>query len=173
MSSRLKNLNWGVVSALLAMIGIALFDYLAHQPTSSLGNSPKKSDEEFRLEVDAKTDELTAAETEFQKVLWQKSRDEIGPAAMEWVSDTARKRLIEVRSFRPQRTVRENGLDQLNYLVTTEGSYLAVMAFLKEFESEDSLLAVKLVQVGSIDGATDMVRASIGLVAYMEIDDSG
>ena len=168
----LKKVNWGVVSAVLAMVGVALFEFLAPQPESSL-RTQKKSDEAYRAEVDGEMAKLEIAEEEFQALLWQKSRDEVGPAAMAWVSESARKRFIKVRSFRPQRSVRENGVDQLNYLVTTEGSYPAVMEFLKEFESEESLLAVKLIQVGSIDGATDLVRASIGLVAYVEVDDNG
>lgn len=172
MSSMFKNINWGVVSAILAMIGVALFEYVTPQPVSSL-TTQKKTDKAYEQEVDAKSEELVVAEAEFQKVLWQKSRDEIGPAAMAWVSQAARSKLIDVRSWRPQRMVREDGVDQLNYLVTAEGSYPAVMAFLKEFESEESLLAVKLVQLGSIDGATDLVRASIGLVAYLEVEDNG
>ena len=168
----LKKVNWGVVSAVLALIGVALFEFLAPQPVSSI-SSPLKSNQEYRKEIDQASEKLLSAEAKFQKVLWQKSRDEIGPAAMAWVSETARQKFIKVRSFRPQRSVNENGLDQLNYLVTAEGSYPAVMEFLKEFESEESLLAVKLIQVGSIDGATDLVRASIGLVAYMEAEDNG
>ena len=51
------------------------------------------------------------------------------------------------------------------------GAYQAVMRSIKACEAEDSLLAVKLVQITGIDGATDTVRASIGLVAYLEAED--
>lgn len=168
MTFRFSNLNWGVLSAVFALIGLGLFHFLAPQPTSDL-TTQKKTKAEYIAEVDEKKAQLSVANEEFQELVWQMSRDQIGPSAMSWVSELARKHIIEVRSFRPQRTVRDNGVDQLSYLVTAEGSYPSIMEFLKEFESEDSLLAVKLIQISSIDGASDLVRASIGLVAYAEV----
>jgi hypothetical protein len=61
----------------------------------------------------------------------------------------------------------------LNYLVTAEGSFLNVMGLIDAFESEGSLLAVKTVQLASVDGATDTVRVTLGLVAYQGEVESG
>ena len=172
MNLKLGNLNWGAVSAVIALLGVITFDIVAPEPVSAHPKS-KKSIDEYKKEVDATSKELEAEEAALQSLLWQSSRDEIGPVAMAWVSEQARAKFVDVRSFRPQKTVREGDVEQLNYLVTAEGTYPSVLEFLKVFESEESLLAVKLIQISSIDGSSDLVRASISIVAYLEVPKNG
>jgi len=170
MSLRLKDMNWGAVSGVVALLGVAVFHFATPMP-GEVRKGAARSDSEVRADAAKEGAEFAGVRDENAVRLWQTARDEISPEAMSWVSARARESFVTVSSFRPQRTNDLDGLYQMNYLVAAEGSYQDVMRFIKAFEAEDSLLAVKLVQITGIDGATDNVRASIGLVAYLEDQD--
>ena len=170
MSLRLKNINWGAVSAVVALLGVATFHFVAPMPGDVRKGAAKSNADQLAEAADVGA-ELEAVRKENEIRLWQTDRDKISPEAMSLVAEMARKSFVTVSSFRPQRTNDLDGLEQMNYLVAAEGPYQDVMNFIKAFEAEDSLLAVKLIQITGIDGATDTVRASIGLVAYVEAKD--
>ncbi len=167
-----QHLNWGAISAVVALVAIAAYDVIAPAPGSE-GFVTKKSESELKSDKARAMANLAESEQTVNSLTWQVSRDEVGPSAMAWVSQRARQNNVEVSAFRPQRTVDADGLQQLNYLVTAEGSYPNVMKFIKVFEGSDSLLAVRALQVASIDGASDTVRATISLVAYQEAKTGG
>lgn len=170
MSLSLRGMNWGAASAVVVLAGVAIFHFATPMPGTAPEGAPESS-EEVRARAADEGADYRRVRKENAVRLWQMARDEISPEAMSWVSEKARESFVTVSSFRPQRTNDLDGVDQLNYLVAAEGPYQDVMRFIKAFEAEDSLLAVKLVQITGIDGATDTVRASIGLVAYLETDD--
>ncbi|MCH7945412.1 MAG: hypothetical protein IIC73_05275 [Armatimonadetes bacterium] len=170
MNLSLRGMNWGAASAVVALVGIGIFHFAAPMPGDVPQGAPKSADE-ARTRAAKEGEDYRAVRDENAARLWQAARDEVSPQAMSWVSARARESFVTVSSFRPQRTNDLDGVNQMNYLVAAEGAYQDVMRFIKAFEAEDSLLAVKLVQITGIDGATDTVRASIGLVAYLEAED--
>ncbi len=166
-----QHLNWGAITAVAALVVIAAYDQLVPPPGSERVVTSKSKAE---LEKDKKEamDKLVESERTVNSLTWQVSRDEVDPSAMSWVSQRAQQNFVQVSAFRPQRAVNADGLAQLNYLVTAEGPYLNVMKFVKALEGSDSLLAIKALQMASINGASDTVRATVALVAYQE-DKSG
>ena len=52
-----------------------------------------------------------------------------------------------------------------NFLVTAEGPYPAMLRFVRAFETPESMLAVKALQINSVDGASDTVRACCSAAA--------
>ena len=170
MNLRLRGMNWGAASAVVILLGVGIFHFVAPMPGDGRQGVPEP-DGELRARAAEEGANYRAVRDENASRLWQTARDEISPEAMSWVSERARESFVTVSSFRPQRTNDLDGVNQMNYLVAAEGPYQDVMRFIKAFEAEDSLLAVKLVQITGIDGATDTVRASIGLVAYLEAED--
>jgi Tfp pilus assembly protein PilO len=167
-----QHLNWGAISAVVALVAIAAYDQIA-PPPGSAGVVTSKSKAELEKDKKEAMGKLAESEKTVNALTWQVSRDEVDPTAMAWVSQRARQNFVEVSAFRPQRSVDAEGLDQLNYLVTAEGSYLNVMQFIQELEGQDSHLAIKALQLASINGASDTVRATVALVAYQEDKSSG
>ncbi len=167
-----KHLNWGAISAVVVLVLIAAYDLIVPPPGTERIVT-RKSESQLKADKENAMMELAESEQTVNSLTWQVSRDEVGPNAMAWVSQRARQNNVEVSAFRPQRTVDAEGLHQLNYLVTAEGPYPSVMRFIKEFEGPGSLLAIKALQVASIDGASDTVRATISLVAYQEAKTGG
>lgn len=165
-----KHLNWGALSAVVALVAVAVYDNVAPMPQPE---APKKTVAELEAEKEHAKARVDESRTRVRQLTWQVSQDEVGPTAMAWVSEVARRNAVEIKAFRPQRSVDEEGLVQLNYLVTAEGPFLSVMRLIKGFEAEDSLLAVRAVQMASLDGASDTVRATIALVAYKEAAERG
>lgn len=167
-----RRANWGALSAVVALVLLAAYHVLAPMPGQA-GTGAGKSVAELERERRQKHEANEAAKQEITQMTWQTSRDEVTPAAMAWVSKQGQANFVAIKAFRPQRTLEADGLDQLNYLVTAEGSFLNVMNFIDAFESEESLLAIKVVQITSLNGSDDSVRASVGLVAYQEVAPSG
>lgn len=164
MKSMHSNPNWGVLSGIIAILAIGVYALAVPKPKPDPKvDRPVAELQQERAQLHTKSDEATS---KIKSMTWQTSRDEISPQAMSWVSKVAQANYVEISAFRPQRTVEATGLDQLNYLVTAEGSFVNVMGLIGAFESEGSLLAVKTVQLASVDGASDTVRVTLGLVAY-------
>ena len=172
MSRYLARMNWGAASAVAALFGIAAYHFLTPMPGEA-EVAPEKSSVELAAHKAQAMDKLAESEREVNSLTWQVPHDEVGPTAMAWVSERARANYVQINAFRPQRSLDAEGLVQLNYLVTAEGSFLNVMKLLDDFETADSLLAVRTVQIASLDGSSDVVRASIALVAYREAPTSG
>lgn len=164
-----KHLNWGAISALVVIALLVVYDSFAPMPGDDL-RGPKKSASELKTEREKARQRLQEVEGSINGLTWKLTADEVGPAAMAWVSEQAVRTGIDVSAFRPQRTEQVEGLTQTNYLLTAEGPFLAMMQFIKVFEGPDSLLAVKAVQMASSDGASDLVRATVSLSAYREGD---
>jgi hypothetical protein len=158
------NTNWGAVTGVLAIVAIAVFALAVPKPKVD----PKLDRPIAELEAERERlhERNDATKASVEAMTWQVKRDEVTPQAMAWVSKTAEANFVAVSAFRPQRTIETDGLAQMNYLVTAEGSFPNVMRLIGAFESEGSLLAVRTVQLASVDGASDTVRVTLGVVAY-------
>lgn len=165
-----KNPNWGAIAAVLALVAIGVYDFVV--PKASV-DANTKTLKELTKDRRVKEEEHGQTREKVDSLTWQVGRDEIGPRAMAWVSRAASANFVTVSAFRPQRTTEAGSLDQLNYMVTAEGSFLNVMRLIDALESPDSLMAVRSVQVASMNGASDTVRATLGLVAFKEVQANG
>ncbi len=105
-------------------------------------------------------------------LLWSASLESIGPSALSKITLMAKSHQVKLSSFRPQRTGDVDGLTMVPFLMNVDGSYPNVVAFVKDIESTGSKLAVNQVQMSSVDGVSDKVSASVGIVAYMKAGDA-
>lgn len=172
MNLKSASLNTASCAAIAVLVLIAAFHLLYPKPGQTAGTKAQTV-EEMRTKAKQDQSRLDALAAQNAGLVWSVGRDEVGPKAMAWVSRQAAANFVKVSAFRPQNVVEVGDLVQLNYLVTTEGPYLSVMNLIRQIESKDSHLAIKMVQIGSINGATDDVRASVGLVAYQEAEKGG
>lgn len=160
--------------AILVMIGTGVFMLAVRPPSLTTAqrlhdeNRDKTESQAFAAAKNAK--EQAAA---IVPRVWALPQDQIGPAALAKVTTFAKAHQVKLTSFRPQRVADADGLTQIPFMMTLDGAYPNVVAFVKDIEASDSRLAVNQVQLSSSDGATDKVSASIGLVAYADLGGNG
>ena len=156
-----------IVSALVLVATLAsLFIFKA--PTSAAAKKDHNT-KVMRTEQDTLIAQKDAdkAEAENKPHLWNMSLQNVGPAALAKITALAKTHQVKLSSFRPQRTIDVDGLTQVPFLMTIDGSYPNVVGFVRDIESSDTKLAVSQAQMTSSDGGSDKVSASIGIVAYM------
>jgi Tfp pilus assembly protein PilO len=98
--------------------------------------------------------------------VWTLSLQEIGPKALQTVTGFAKEQRLKLTAFRPQKPNDVNGMTQLPFLISIEGSYPSILNFIRQIETSNSKLAPNLVQLSSTDGSSDLVTATIGVMAY-------
>lgn len=159
-----------ILIALAILVGTGLFMLFVPKPTvaastASKVRSQRELDERIRKLEENKT--LTAATVVSQ--VWGEPVEEIGPKALESITAYARTQKLKLMAFRPQKTVEVDGLIQLPFLISVEGSYPNIIRFVRQLESGNLKMGTSLVQVSSTDPNSDLVSASIGIVAYKSV----
>lgn len=157
------------VAGLVICLGALCFDLFGPKPSASRSGAARKK-EEVKLEADTKRLRKQVSELQIKndERLWSEPIDEVGPKAMTLLESFARQNNLKVISFRPQRVEEEAGLERMPYQISLEGSFPKVISFVRSVETPTTKIAVTNVQIASVDGASDTVSATIGLVAYRE-----
>jgi hypothetical protein len=73
---------------------------------------------------------------------------------------------LSLSSFRPQKAVESEGLEQLGFTANVSGPFPDVIRFLRLLEADDSRLAVVSAQFNAGDQGLGDVNATVGLVAF-------
>jgi len=174
MKVRINDNTENAISAIMIVSGIVLIAALA---SLFLFKGPSiatatKDHELTAAKIDTATKIATKdaneQEAKNKPLLWNISLENIGPAALAKITSLAKAHQVKLSSFRPQRTGDVDGLTQVPFLMTIDGSYPNVVGFVRDIETSDSKLAVSQAQMTSSDGGSDKVSASIGIVAYMK-----
>ncbi len=169
MMPKAKAYNLATIAAAVVLVGVVAAEVLVPKPVAEIDDGSRAADlQKTGRDTENLQADLVDATAEVSKLTWDLTVDEIAPAAMKWVTEHAGEHFVEVSSFRPQRRTDVDGLVQLNYLVIAEGAFPNMMDFVRAFEADDSLMAVKLVQLSGVDGVTDRVRATIGIATFVE-----
>ncbi len=166
--------EWNYVSgaAVVIMAGVTLAHFLV--PIPSLGKvvqAHKNEETKLNASISKLRDDVTTMKVENSKRVWTQPADQVSAAAMSLVTKAAQSRNLKVIAFRPQRTQDDSGVTRLPYLVSLEGSFPNVLQFVKSIENPATKLAVQSVQLASADGASDKVSATVGVVAYRELEE--
>lgn len=162
----------GVGIAAVVVAGLMLVYYLL-TPVQAKGKAVQtKANEERKLTSDINRirDDITRLRTENEARLWTQAPDQVAASAMARVTTLAASKGLKVIAFRPQRAVEDGSVTRYPYLVSLEGAYPNVVAFVNLMETPSGKLCVNQVQIAASDGASDKVSASVGLVAYRELE---
>lgn len=165
--------NWMTVGYLAVVVAVGML--IAHFafPIRSAGNivaTRAKEDRTLDASIASLREEVTTLRAKNLTRLWTQPADEVAAATMAKVTTIAQGRGLKVIAFRPQRTQDDNGVARLPYQATLEGPFPQVIGFLQDLETSKFRAIVSTVQIASADGASDKVSATIGIVAYREID---
>lgn len=156
-----------ILGALGVLVLTGLFMLFVPAPTTEgIAAGKIRSQRELDERVDKlKADKkLTSAKIASQ--VWTEPIAEIGPTALESITAFARTQKLTLLGFRPQKTLDVNGLTQLPFLISVEGPYPNIMKFVRQLEASDLRMGTSLVQVSANDPNSDLVNATIGVVAY-------
>ncbi len=159
-----------ILLALLILVVTGLFMLLVPKPTvaaSAASKARSQRDLEERVRKLEENKALTTATIVTQ--VWAEPVEEIGPKALESITAYARTQKLKLMAFRPQKTVDVDGLVQLPFLISVEGSYPNIMKFVRQLEASNLRMGTSLVQVSSTDPNSDLVSATVGVVAYKSV----
>lgn len=154
----------GAIGALALVV-----DAIVPKPNAATARIQIGRQERKKLnELETKSDELRKTQALVTRLTWPGPLDTIHPRALANVTQATKRHQLRLITFRPQRTITESEYTRVPYLVTLEGSFPALVAFLRSYQGGSGKLAVTSVQVTSSDQATDRVAATVGFVGLMK-----
>jgi hypothetical protein len=160
-----------IIVAIIVLMGTAVVMIFIPPPsTAGIVAGKARSEKEIVERIrQLKSDEI-AAKTVVAAQTWTDSAEEIGPKALAFITSFAQKNRLKLIAFRPQKAVEVNSMDQLPFLISVEGPFPGVMGILQDLEDPALKLGTSLVQISSSDPSSDLVSATIGIVAYRNLD---
>lgn len=114
--------------------------------------------------------ERLASRVSINSLVWTQAVAEVGPKALESVTAFAQRNGLKLIAFRPQKTAEINELTQLPFVISIEGAYPNIMRFVKDLETPSLKLGTGMVQVSTSDPNSDLVAATISVVAYRKLE---
>lgn len=164
----------GTSVAILAAIAVLLVTgimMLVPKPsTAGLAAGKIRSQRDLEKRIADLEKDKTAAKAKIASLVWSLPLEEVGPKALESITAFAQKQKLKLIAFRPQKAVEVNGMNQLPFVISIEGPYPGIMRFLRDLDQPDLKLGTNLVQVSSSDPNTDLVSATVGVVAYKQLE---
>lgn len=160
-----------IIIALAVLIGTAVVMIFVPPPgTAGIAGGKIRSQRDLterlnKLEADRKSSRVYIANQ-----VWAVPLAEVGPRALESVTSFAQKNRLKLVAFRPQKPVEVNELTQIPFVIAIEGSYPNVLRFVKDLETPALKLGTSMIQISTSDPNSDLVSASIGVVAYRQIE---
>lgn len=158
------------VAAMLGVLGLAaVLAYMLFVPPPSEVNDTQRQLQEQKEIVKAVDDakvKLASANTVILKQTWAVPIPDVESTTLSKLSSLARSNGVKLTGLRPQRQTLAGELEALPFVLSAEGSFPNVMAFVKAVENPENRLAVSLVQLSSSEGNSDKVTATVGLMAF-------
>lgn len=162
---------WNSVLAvsMLLLAGAALYDRLVPIPKADLSPQARKARQDKVIsEVQVLDKQADEAKLQLLTQIWKEDPEAIGPATMEKITRSAKANGLVIGSFRPQKPVEEPPLTRFPYMVSVDGTYLGVLAFVRDLENPGNKIVVNSIQIASADGASSAVTATISIWAFRE-----
>jgi type II secretory pathway component PulM len=158
------------VAAVLGLLGLAgVLAYMLFVPPPSEKTSSQKllqEQAEIVKSVDDAKAKLATANVVINKQTWATSIPEVESTTLSKLSSLARANGVKLTGLRPQRQTMAGELEAIPFVLSAEGSFPTVLAFVKAVENPENRLAVNLVQLTSAEGDSDKVTATVGLTAF-------
>jgi Tfp pilus assembly protein PilO len=164
---------WNGVGIAACVAAGAVLVYHVLSPIKGPGKAVQTKANEERKQLGAISrirGEVSDLKTKNEAVIWTQDPDQVAATSMAKITTLAAAKGLKLIAFRPQRAQDDGVVNRYPYLVALEGTYPNVVAFLGALETPGSKLAVSQVQIAANDGATDKVSATVGVVAYREME---
>ncbi len=162
---------WLSLVSVLALFGMASWLFLA--PPESPSEMIARNDRRLReLQADTQTAKarVQTAEQALKLRVWETDAESIAPSALNVVTQAVDGHRLRLGGFRPQRPADAEGLQQVGFTASVEGSYPDVLKLARTLEGSDNKLCVNMLQIAAADESSDRVTASIGLTAFRPLN---
>ena len=152
---------------ILGLIGVLAYMLLVPPPSQELDTQAQLNEQKEIVEsVDDAKAKLAVANAVISKQTWATPVPEVESTTLSKLSSLARANGVKLTGLRPQRQTMAGELEAIPFVLSAEGSFPTVMAFVKAVENPENKLAVNLVQLTSSEGDSDKVTATVGLMAF-------
>ena len=111
-------------------------------------------------------DDLESSRTRVANNFWKEIPEKITPIALARLTAMMSNQKVNMVGFRPQKPIETTSLVQVPFNLSVDGRFSDVVALVDKIEKSDSKLAISQFTMASSEGETDLVTASIGLVAF-------
>ena len=169
LGNNIKTWNAVIALTLVAFVALVVVDRVVPLPRA-VDMHKKQTAELRKLQIqvsDAQT-ELDAGDPS-GRLVWSVPMESVTPALLSKVNSVAGGHKVKVKAFRPQKSETKEDIVRLPYLVIAEGSFTQVASFVRSLESGSLKAGVSQVQISAQGGDSDMVNATVGLVAYTKL----
>jgi hypothetical protein len=118
----------------------------------AITSSMKKQIDSERKDLSAKT--------------WEGTPEQVGPVVLKQVNSYLESRHLKLVGFHAEKAMEMPNITLIPFVMSVDGAFTNVMAFMKSIEKPETKLVVNLFQVSNSNQSDDKVTASIGLTAY-------
>lgn len=160
-----------IVCTLIAGGMLAVHQFLPVQTSAQFVQAKKRQYDQTREKISegkAKVKEIRDANTDR---LWSNTPSEVSTEAMAMVANAAKSLNVTISSFRPQRPMQEGVVQILPFDAVVSGRFAAITALCSAIDSPAKKLALESIQINAADPNNETVTASIGLVAYVYVEE--
>jgi Tfp pilus assembly protein PilO len=156
-----------IILALVVLVATGAVMAFAKKPTNEgIASGKIRSQRELDERIAKLEAERIAAQLTIDSWVWKEPIADIGPKALASVTNYSQRNRLKLIAFRPQKTVEINELTQVPFVISIEGAYPNILRFVKELETPSLKLGTGMVQVSTSDSNSDLVSATISVVAY-------
>lgn len=172
MRQRLSTDAWAVVvkwlCAAALLVGLVYLWWPKGDAALVDADGKRRQERQLERQIELTKRSLADLEAKVNRRVFALEPDQVGPKALATVESHARRCGLALSSFRPQKAVQSEGLEQLGYTANVSGAFPDVIRFLRLLEAGDSRLAVVSAQFNAGDQGTGDVSATVGLVAFAQ-----
>lgn len=152
---------------IVGLVGVLAYMLLVPPPSQEIDTrAQQKEQQEIVKSVDEAKAKLAVANAVITKQTWAAPVPEVESTTLSRLSSLARANGVKLTGLRPQRQTMAGELEAIPFVLSAEGSFPTVLAFVKAVENPENRLAVNLLQLTSAEGDSDKVTATVGLMAF-------
>ena len=156
-----------IIVALVVLAATGAVMAFGNKPTTAgIASGKIRSQRELEDRIGKLEAERKAAKTTIDSWVWTEKVEDVGPKALESITAYAQRNHLKLIAFRPQKAVEVNELTQLPFVIAIEGAYPNIVRFVKDLETPSLKLGTGMIQVSTSDSNSDLVAATISVVAY-------
>ncbi len=155
-----------ILLSIAILIGALVFLVLPKPSAAGIAKGRERSRQQIREEIERAKEREKQARAAALTRLWTGDAETVTASVLAQVTQRANESALQMGAFRPQRVQPLEGLTELPFSVQVSGPYPAVRKFLTSFDSANSRLALRSVQIAAADGKSSAVTATLGISAF-------
>ncbi len=172
MNARMSPDSWAVlvkwVCAAALLVGLVYLWWPKGDASLVDADAKRRQERQLEEQIELTKRSLSDLEAKINRRVYALAPDQVGPKALATVEQSAKRCGLALSSFRPQKAVQSEGLEQLGFAANVSGPFPDVIRFIRLLEADGSRLAVVSAQFNAGDQGVGDVSATVGVVAFAQ-----